>query len=237
MDFMCLPLAAQGDTIGVLSVGTSRAEGFADDERQTIQAVTEQLSLALANLRLQETLRMQSLRDQLTGLFNRRYLDEALTREIARARRHGQPLTVAMLDIDHFKRFNDTFGHQGGDALLAAFGELLGGHARTEDIACRYGGEEFALVLPGANLATAAERVDELRKKVKEMHVHLNGQPLGPVTVSAGVAVFPLHGRSGAAVMKMADNALYQAKEAGRDRVVTAPGQAEQLDSSSVQVA
>src|SRR6185312_12778911 len=113
----CLPMVAQGQTLGVISV--SSPCGFSDIELQTIRTIAEQLSLALANLRLQETLRNQSIRDALTGLFNRRYLEDALTREIARMRRRNEPLSIVMIDIDHFKRFNDTHGHPGGDALLA----------------------------------------------------------------------------------------------------------------------
>ncbi len=136
--FICIPMIAQGDTLGVLSIATSIK--LADFELQTAQTISEQLSLALANLKLQETLRNQSFRDPLTGLYNRRYMDEAMQREVTRAGRHNAPLSMAMLDIDHFKRFNDTYGHEGGDALLGAFGKLLAGHARSDDVVCRYGG-------------------------------------------------------------------------------------------------
>lgn len=213
----CLPMIAQGETIGVMSV--SAAYGFSEIEQQTIQTIAEQLSLALANLRLQESLRHQSLRDPLTGLFNRRYLEDALARDVARMRRRNEPLSVVMIDIDHFKRFNDTHGHPGGDALLAEFGLLLARHARDEDIAVRYGGEEFTLVMPGASLETAAERAERLREAAKRMHVRLNGQALGLVTLSAGVAAYPIHGGSGAVVIGEADAALYRAKQQGRDRV------------------
>lgn len=213
----CLPMIAQGDTLCVMSV--SAPHGFSDIEQQTIQTIAEQLSLALANLRLQESLRHQSLRDPLTGLFNRRYLEDALVREVARARRRSEPLAVVMIDIDHFKRFNDTHGHQGGDALLAEFGLLLVRHTRDEDIAVRYGGEEFALVMPGANLETAAERADQVRDALKRMHVQLSGQALGLVTLSAGVATYPMHGTSIMTVFSEADAALYRAKQHGRDRV------------------
>jgi diguanylate cyclase (GGDEF)-like protein len=213
----CLPMIAQGDTIGVMSA--SAPHGFSDVERQTIETIAEQLSLALVNLRLQESLRHQSLRDPLTGLFNRRYLEDVLLREVARMRRRNEPLSVVMIDIDHFKRFNDTHGHQGGDALLAEFGLLLSRHARDEDIAVRYGGEEFALIMPGASLEIAAERAERLRDLVKRMHVRLSGKALGLVTLSSGVAAYPIHGSSGMAVIGEADAALYRAKRQGRDRV------------------
>ncbi|MBV9571022.1 MAG: diguanylate cyclase [Alphaproteobacteria bacterium] len=213
----CLPMIAQGETIGAMSV--SGPYSFTEIEQQTIQTIAEQLSLALANLRLQETLRHQSLRDPLTGLFNRRYLEDALVREVARMRRRNEPLSVVMIDIDHFKRFNDTHGHQGGDALLAEFGLLLSRHARDEDIPVRYGGEEFALIMPGASLEIAAERAERLRDAVKRLHVRLSGKALGLVTLSAGVAAYPIHGGSGLAVIGEADAALYRAKQNGRDRV------------------
>jgi diguanylate cyclase (GGDEF)-like protein len=218
--FLCIPMVAQGDTLGVLTM--ARPTGFAEVECQTVQTITEQLSLALANLRLQESLRHQSLRDPLTGQFNRRYLDEALLREVARAQRQETPLAIAMLDIDHFKRFNDTYGHAGGDLLLAAFGRLLTEHARGDDIVCRYGGEEFAVILPGADGDAAVRRLNEIRLAVRKLRVQNRGQPLGAVTMSAGVAVFPRDGATGAAVMAAADTALYAAKRSGRDRVVAA---------------
>lgn len=218
-DAYCFPLVAQGETLGVLTVGCPHTDSLSDIERQTTQTIAEQLSLALANLHLQETLRHQSLHDPLTGLFNRRYMEDALARETARARRHKQPLSIVMLDIDHFKRFNDAHGHEGGDALLAAFGHLVADHSRGEDIACRYGGEEFALILPGASAEIAAERAEELRAAVKHLQLESRGVLLGPVSLSAGVASFPQHGAQGGRVMAVADAALYRAKQAGRDRV------------------
>jgi diguanylate cyclase (GGDEF)-like protein len=218
--FLCIPMIAQGDTLGVLTM--ARPIRFADAECQTMQTISEQLSLALANLKLQESLRHQSLRDALTGQYNRRYMDEALPREVARAQRQNTPLAIAMLDIDHFKRFNDTFGHEGGDLLLAAFGQLLTEQARGDDIVCRYGGEEFALILPGADGASAVRRLDEIRLAVRGLRVRNRGETLGPVSMSAGVAVFPVDGATGASVMAAADAALYAAKRSGRDRVMSA---------------
>ena len=220
MHLLCVPMIAQGDTLGVLSL--AHGAGLADFERQTVQTVAEQLSLALANLKTQEGLRNQSLRDPLTGLFNRRYMDETLVREIARAARENIPLSVAMVDIDHFKRFNDTYGHEGGDVLLGAFGKLLVKHARSEDIVCRYGGEEFVIILPGADLGVAAARLDHIRAAVKAMHVQSRGQPLGHVSMSAGVALFPPGVTDGGTILAAADQALYEAKRAGRDRVACA---------------
>ena len=139
----------------------------------------ERISLALANLRLREVLRGQSIRDPLTGLFNRRFMEESLERELRRAVRGKQPVAVLMLDIDHFKRFNDTFGHQAGDALLRALGNLLKETTRGQDVVCRYGGEEFAFVLAGASLDAARKRAELLREEIKHLNVRHGGQLLG----------------------------------------------------------
>jgi diguanylate cyclase (GGDEF)-like protein/PAS domain S-box-containing protein len=173
------------------------------------------------NMLLQE----QAIRDPLTGLHNRRYLDETLPRELQRAERAGQPVGVIMLDIDHFKRFNDTYGHDAGDALLQTMGTFLQRNTRGDDIACRYGGEEFTLVLPGASLADARQRAEELREGIQSLSVEHQGQPLGAVTASLGVAVFAAHGTTTDALVRAADQALYQAKRNGRNRVevVTIP--------------
>jgi len=187
--------------------------------------VAEHVALALANLRLRESLRTQSIRDPLTGLFNRRYMEESLDREFRRAERRGAPVGVIMLDIDHFNHFNNTFGHQAGDTLLHALGELLRTRVRAEDIACRYGGEEFVLIMPEASLDITAERAEVLRQEARELRVQQHGQSLGAVTISFGVAAFPEHGPTAEAVIRAADIALYRAKHAGRDQVAKAdPG-------------
>src|SRR5690606_21630810 len=141
-----------------------------------------------------EELRAHSIRDALTGLFNRRFMEESLAREVARAGRGAGPLAVLMIDLDHFKQINDEHGHEAGDAVLRAFGEFLSGRVRTGDVACRYGGEEFALILPGATLADASARAEEIRRQAKQMHVRLGDRTLGPVTLSVGIAALPDHG-------------------------------------------
>jgi two-component system, cell cycle response regulator len=166
-----------------------------------------------------EALRSQAVRDPLTGLFNRRYMGEALERELRRAEHGGQPVSLVMLDVDHFKRFNDLSGHQAGDDVLVRVGSLLQARTRREDIACRYGGEEFLLILPGAPLEAARRRAEELRRVVREMTVEHQGQGLGRITVSAGAACFPEHGGTSDELLRAADVALYRAKELGRDRV------------------
>lgn len=186
---------------------------------QLIETAAEQLAMALSNLELQERLRIQSIREPLTGLFNRRYLEESLARELARCARRGLPLALMMLDLDHFKRFNDTHGHPGGDALLAGFGRLLQQLSRQEDIACRYGGEEFTLILPESTPQAAAERAEQIRAAVEAMRVPHLGKDLPPVTVSIGLACFPHDGQEPEALLRSADQALYRAKAQGRNRV------------------
>lgn len=214
---LCIPLVAQGEALGVLCL-----EAEVLDEQLAV-TVSEQLSLALANLRLRETLRNQSIRDALTGLFNRRFMEESMDRELHRARRSEQPLGVLMIDIDHFKRYNDEFGHEAGDAVLQALGHFLKTSVRGEDVPCRYGGEEFALLLPGASLEVAAARAETLRAAATELKVVSAGRPLGAITLSIGVAAFPQHGEEGQDVVRVADQALYRAKRAGRNQVQVGP--------------
>jgi diguanylate cyclase (GGDEF)-like protein len=195
---------------------------LSDEQRVLAVAISERVALSLSNLRLREELRAHSIRDALTGLFNRRFMEESLSREVARAGRRGEALAVAMIDLDGFKRFNDLYGHEAGDEVLRAFGEFLRGRTRGSDVACRYGGEEFALILPGATLDDAAARAEEIRRQAKLLHVRLGDRSLGPVTLSVGVAALPDHGLSPGDLLRAADHALYEAKTSGRDRVVVA---------------
>jgi len=167
-------------------------------------------------------LREESIRDHLTGLFNRRYLDETLDREIRRAKRAAIPVGVIMMDIDHFKHLNDKFGHAAGDIVLQEVSKLLISKIRYADIVCRYGGEEFVIVMPEASLETTHRRAENLRMEVKGLELFFKNQNLGSITLSSGVAVFPDHGVTGQAVLQSADTALYAAKRSGRDRVVIA---------------
>ncbi|MEX1257967.1 MAG: diguanylate cyclase [Gemmatimonadota bacterium] len=225
--YLCIPLAAQGETIGILYVESPPVpQGVEPDEHgkalcRKATALGERMSLALANVRLREALRAQSIRDPLTGLFNRRYLEESLDREIRRAIRHNDQLAVLMIDIDRFKGFNDTFGHEGGDAALRAFGTFLAEHTRGQDVACRYGGEEFAIVLCGADSAAVATRAELMIRDLKQLDLRHAGRTLGPITVSIGGAVYPGY-ESGADLLRAADEALYRAKVQGRDRFVMA---------------
>jgi diguanylate cyclase (GGDEF)-like protein len=221
-------MVAQGDAMGVVSIVIPNLHeaGADDDTLQSKQdlavSLTEQISLAFANLMLRETLKYQSVRDPLTGLFNRRHMEEALERELLRSARTTKPVSVLMADIDHFKQFNDTFGHEAGNVLLRELGSLLSSQVRGGDIACRYGGEEFLLILAEVGLQAASERAAKLAEQVRLMHVRHHGETLRRVTLSIGVAEYPRHGTTAALLVNAVDEALYKAKAQGRDRIVTA---------------
>jgi len=222
---LCVPLMAQGEALGVLSLRVEDGSDFPDPLRQLALVAAEQTALALANLQLRERLKIQSTHDPLTGLFNRRYLEESLEREASRSRRLVQPLAVLVCDIDHFKRFNDTFGHEAGDLVLRELGRILAASVRESDIACRWGGEEFVLVMCGISAEQAAVRANELRARVTALELAYRDQPLGTITLSVGVAGLPDHGNSGQALLLAADEALYRAKRSGRNCVRSAdPG-------------
>jgi diguanylate cyclase (GGDEF)-like protein/PAS domain S-box-containing protein len=217
---LCVPMAAQGKMLGVLTLrfGTTHAR-LADPDGLMASTVADHISLALGNLKLRESLRLQSIHDSLTGLYNRRHMEESLDRELKRAGRRTTAVAVLMMDLDHFKAVNDTFGHEAGDAALISLGDFLRSRVRGEDIACRYGGEEFVLILPDASLEDATQRAEMIRQAAKGLQMSHRGDSLGIVTLSIGVAVFPDHGSTGALLLRSVDEALYRAKQNGRDRV------------------
>ncbi|HUP96662.1 MAG TPA: CHASE domain-containing protein [Usitatibacter sp.] len=163
-----------------------------------------------------------SMRDPLTGLWNRRYLDETMSRELPRARRLNQGIGAIILDLDHFKQLNDTFGHDAGDFVLERVGELLRHATRGSDMPCRFGGEEFGVILPGASLESTRNKAEAIRAAFAAMSLDFEGAPLGALTLSAGVAALPAGKQDWGQVMRLADKALYTAKEAGRNRVIAA---------------
>ena len=226
LESCCLPLVAQGDTFGLLLVlhRGPPPEGEQGDMRQRLAvALAEQMGLALANIRLRETLRLQSIRDPLTGLYNRRFMDEALRRELARARRSQRPLALALVDVDHFKQFNDRHGHEAGDLVLQQVARALESRVRSSDVVCRFGGEEFVVLMAELTPDLALRRAEELLQAVRELELTHGGRPLGALSASLGLAFFPQHGEQPQPLLEAADTALYAAKHAGRDRVVTAP--------------
>jgi diguanylate cyclase (GGDEF)-like protein/PAS domain S-box-containing protein len=224
-DHLCIPMVGQGETLGILHLEFARGKSEAGDLLHTQRlavTVAGQVALSLASLRLRETLRDQSIRDSLTGLFNRRFMQESLEREIMRARRKNHPLSLLFLDIDHFKRFNDTFGHDAGDSVLQSVAELLHNFFRGDDVACRCGGEEFAVILPESLAQHAVIRADDFRAAVKSLQLRHKDTRLGPISVSIGVAAFPEHCATAEDLLKVADQCLYQSKSYGRDRVTVA---------------
>ncbi len=230
----CLPLSVQGEALGVLV--SSIAAGTNADERrrltQLLSVVGEAIKFGLSNLKLREALRDAAVRDGLTGLFNRRYLDETLPRELHRIQRSGKQLSVAVLDLDHFKRFNDGFGHEAGDLVLREVARVLRDSLRSSDIACRIGGEELVAVLPDADCASAASRLEQLRTEIERLALHYRGQLLPRTTISIGIAEAPTHGATAIDLIRAADAALYAAKTQGRNRIVIAGASAPQASEA-----
>ncbi len=222
--YACIPMMAYGEVLGVMNVcyhSSDELTGGGESHRQRLAQMTaDQVALAIANLKLRETLQHQSTRDPLTQLFNRRYLLDNLEREFCRARRGGNLVVALMLDIDHFKRFNDTYGHEAGDLVLQRVGGLLRKSVRSMDLPCRYGGEEFLIVLIDTDEENACKRAEEIRKKISTLTIELGKQPLGNITTSIGIAAFPNHADSIESLLSYADQALYAAKAAGRNCVV-----------------
>lgn len=213
--YHCEPLLAGGEVIGVLYL-----DGVVEPEsRFRLTLLSENIASALLNHSLQRGLREQTIRDPLTSLFNRRYMEETLDLEIARASRGGTPLSLVMCDIDHFKRFNDQFGHDAGDAVLRAVATVMRNHFRDGDVICRYGGEEFTIIAPGTDPQTLAERVEVLRETICAVSARHGGQALGPVSMSFGIAAWSEAMRDSSALVQLADTALYQAKHNGRNQV------------------
>ena len=218
-----LPLRAKnGKLIDVEFVSNVYLVGGERVIQCNIRDITERKQAQDALLKSQALLREQSVRDHLTGLFNRRYMEETLERELLRAARKHLSLGIIMLDLDNLKQFNDTWGHAAGDETLRAVGSLLLRQVRGEDIACRYGGDEFVLILPDASQAVTRERAELVCDHAKQFHLELDGQSLAAITLSLGVAIFPEHGITSTGVLRAVDSALYRAKHEGRDRVVVA---------------
>lgn len=223
---LCVPMVAHGEILGLLHMrmpgNDVGPQPVPEDYKSVTLATAKDLALAVSNLRLLEALQAQSVRDPLTGLFNRRYLQETLDRELSRALRGNTSVGVIMLDIDHFKKFNDDYGHDVGDLVLKELGVRLKHAIRNEDIACRYGGEEFTIILPGINQENALLRAEALRQDVKTIRFSYKGKQINHISISLGVALSPNDGTESETLITAADQALYAAKRAGRDRVMLA---------------
>lgn len=216
----CMPVMSRGGPIGLLSMwGPHRSDTEPETPTSQLEAFSGRLGPALSNVRLRQRLREESIRDPLTHLFNRRYLQQALKRELRRSKRLKRPVSVVILDIDHFKRFNDDHGHDAGDLVLQEVGRILQDRIRIEDVASRLGGEEFLLLLGGCSTEFALDRAEEIRRGIALIEAIYRGNRLPPITVSAGVATCSTAQCSAERLLAAADAALYRAKEAGRDRV------------------
>ncbi|HAU0601122.1 TPA: diguanylate cyclase [Legionella pneumophila] len=218
LSLLCVPLMAQNDNYGLLYLEVGLK--FDENQQLLITAFAELTALALANVRLRENLRYQSIRDPLTGLYNRRYLEDFLFKQLHQAERTKASFAILMLDLDHFKKINDTFGHDAGDLVLKELGQILNNDIRLGDIAARYGGEEFVLLLYDINAQAAKMKAENLRSAISNLQVKYGAQPVGQITASIGISVYPDDAKSPAEVIEAADKALYQAKNKGRNKVI-----------------
>ena len=221
-NYLCVPLVVQGETLGLLFLTCPNDTQF-QRQQHLVEIVGDAIKLSLSNIKLREKLREQALTDQLTGLGNRYYLEDNLSRELARMLRRETSVCVAMLDIDHFKDFNDTYGHDAGDMVLRKFGAVLREHLRESDIKCRYGGEEFVVVLIDTSLAEVCQRLDNIREIVKKIEIQNGEDTIGGVTLSIGIVEAHEYDWTTKRLLRAADEALYAAKRAGRDQIAVYP--------------
>ncbi len=219
----CVPFMVDNIPAGCLSLQPNVPGGsFQDTEIRLANSTCEQIGLAFTNIKLRQGLREQAIRDGLTGLYNRLYLDESITRELYRQERKSQALSVIMMDLDHLKEINDIYGHAAGDSVLRALGHLLKQNVRASDLPCRYGGDEFVLVMPETSLEIAHRRAEKIADLFKKLSIPFGAQTLGGYTLSIGVATAPQHGHTSQDLLSSVDSALYLAKRGGRDRIVNA---------------
>lgn len=222
--YVCLPLTAHGETLGILTIELPSAQiaATAETRESTLISLGEMAAMSISGLHLREKLESQSIRDGLTSLFNRSFMEIALERELTRASRQAKQVAVMMLDIDHFKQFNDTFGHEAGDVVLREVADAMRLGVRSEDIVCRYGGEEFVIIMPEITTRAALDRAELLRRMVGDLALRYHGQLLRQVTISVGVAMYPDHSELPEELLRTADHALYAAKHKGRNCIVPA---------------
>lgn len=218
-NYLCMPLIAQGETLGVLHLDFGSERWGADRLKLAFNLVSHS-SMKLANLKLRDTLKSQSIRDPLTGLYNRRYMEEAFERELGRADRRRSQMGVIMADLDHFKRYNDSFGHEAGDRVLQEVATVLTGSFRREDIVCRYGGEEFVSIIPEVQREELVERAQLVCARIRRIRIQHRGQLLGSISISLGVVMYPTDARTQDELLSKADAALFRAKRNGRDCVI-----------------
>lgn len=224
LNYLCIPIVAHGDTVGLLHVGfpDDATEEESEASLRFTSQCAEHISLAVANVKLRDELHDQSTRDPLTGLYNRRYFMEAFRNELGMSQRKEDALSILSFDADKFKTFNDNHGHDAGDMVLRAIGEKMGEIMRSDDICCRYGGEEFVVLLPKTKLKDALTAAEKLRSAIEDTKIRYGTSNLPRVTISIGVSSFPDHGNMPQDLLNAADAALYAAKDAGRNCIRTA---------------
>ncbi|WP_371813314.1 diguanylate cyclase [Ruegeria sp. HKCCA4008] len=223
--YFCFAILAHGETFGLLHLRALEGrEDCFNKSRKLAQLCAEQISMAIANVRMRDQLHDQSVRDPLTGLFNRRHMTEMLRKSISRSQQTGAALSLIAVDVDHFKKFNDTHGHDAGDMVLRAVGAALEQGCDRDEVACRIGGEEFMLILPDNSPEDAVTRAEQLRQAVEAVTVRYGEKALPRITISVGVAHYPAHGTMPQDLMRAADDALYVAKDKGRNQVHVASG-------------
>ena len=226
--YTCVPVIAQGDMLGMLHLEFGDTQEFESDEdieryyesrKRLVKISADNLALSLVSLKLREALKNQSIRDPLTQLYNRRYMEESLEREMTRCVREEQGLGIIMMDIDHFKQFNDDYGHDAGDIVLVEVAKFMSEYFRASDIVCRYGGEEFLVIMPNVTEDLVMRRAEKICADLRNFSIIYSGKPLPMITGSFGVSHMPTHGSQSNVFLKAADGALYQAKTGGRDQV------------------
>ena len=229
--YTCVPIIAQGEMLGMIHLQFPKMDENVSEEQirknmgskiRLVNMTADNLALSMVSLKLRQELKAQAIKDPLTKLFNRRYMEETIEREYSRCKRSNDSLGVLMLDIDHFKSYNDNHGHDIGDMILVEIAKLLQSKLRKGDIACRYGGEEFILILPGAPLNILERRAEEFRSNIQNLSINYRNKYYENFTVSIGVSAFPTHAESTEALLKIADEALYKAKHTGRNKVIVA---------------
>ncbi|MGO4210461.1 diguanylate cyclase [Terriglobus sp. 2YAB30_2] len=227
--YACVPLMAQGETLGIvfLQCPTEEIAAQVETRNEALRQLVQLTAITLASIDLRNKLEAQSVRDSLTGLFNRHFMEIALDRELARAARRKNMLAVFMVDVDHFKTFNDRYSHATGDSVLKKVAKVIGASIRTEDVACRYGGEEFTIIVPDTTIEAAQERAERLRVAVEALPAALENGLHTHVTISIGISIFPNHATSPDHLLRRADEALYRAKHEGRNCVRVADSVAE----------
>ncbi len=220
--YLCVPMMAQSEALGVLHLTEPDGNPITEAKQRLAVTMAEHIAMALSNLKLHETLRSQSIRDPVTGLFNRHFMEESLELELRRAARSQRPLGLIMLEIDNFKALSIGVGREAGDAVIRETGNLIQSVVRKEDVACRFSGEKFVVLLPQGSVDVAQQRAQSFREMLKVLEIKHRNQPVGPLTASLGIAVFPDNGRTVDLLLRATEGALHRAREDGGDRVVVA---------------